>query len=61
MLVPRSVKIKDELWLPARKKAGYVGISTVIRGVLKKWVEGEIELDLDQLKDDDDDEKKADR
>lgn len=40
----RSVKVEDSLWNAAKEKAGMVPLSAVIRELLRKWANGEIEL-----------------
>lgn len=47
---PRSVKISDTLWEKAKKKAGLIPVSAVIRELLDKWIRGEIDLESEEKK-----------
>lgn len=46
-LIPRSIKVELSLWEAARRKAGHIGLSEVVRRFLRKWVKGEIDIDLE--------------
>lgn len=43
--IRRPVTIPAELWEAAKKKAGTLSVSAVIRRLLEKWVKGDISLD----------------
>ncbi len=41
-----SVRMTPSLWETAKRKAGFVPLSVVIRMLIEKWLSGEIIIDL---------------
>lgn len=42
----RSIRVDTELWNAAKKKAGMMSLSAIIRALLLAWVNDEIQVDV---------------
>jgi len=49
-MIRRLIQIPVELWEQAKRKAGYIGVSEVIRRLLGRWLAGDIEVIEDDEK-----------
>lgn len=43
-MIQRSISIDLVLWEAAQRKAGLTSLSAIIRELIKKWLDGEIEI-----------------
>lgn len=41
-----SIRMTPSLWETAKRKAGFVPLSVVVRMLIEKWLSGEIVIDL---------------